>query len=60
MYDPVEKSRSSREVERPTQVATILDAETYAAFVEMASTNERSLAAELRFAVKRYLEDQAA
>lgn len=57
MYESVRKSRD--EVERPTQVATILDPDLYEALATRASQNERSIAAELRVAVKTYLKEAA-
>lgn len=54
MLDSVEKSTTSVD---KAQVATLLDQETYARFADKAAANERSIAAELRLAVKRHLED---
>jgi hypothetical protein len=54
MYDNVEKQ--GRSVVRPTQIATILDPDLYAAFAALAAKNERSVAAELRLAVKQHLQ----
>lgn len=50
MYESVEKSRAAEK-----QVATLLDPETYEALAEKATAAERSLAAELRVAVKKHL-----
>jgi hypothetical protein len=49
MYESVEKSSEK------FQVATLLDPETYAEFARIAEQNERSVAAELRLAIKLHL-----
>lgn len=49
MWDSVEKSSEK------LQVATLLDPATYADFARAAETNERSIAAELRLAIKNHL-----
>lgn len=49
MLDSVDKSSAK------LQAATLLDAETYAALARAAEENERSVAAELRLAIKNHL-----
>lgn len=49
MWDSVEKSSEK------LQVATLVDPATYAELSRVAEANERSLAAELRLAIKNHL-----
>lgn len=49
MYESVEKSSEK------LQVATLVDAATYADLSRAAEANERSVAAELRLAIKNHL-----
>lgn len=49
MYESVEKSSTK------VQVATLVDEATYVAFSRIADENERSVAAELRLAIKNHL-----
>ena len=48
--DPV-----ARDVVRPTQVAAVLEPDLYRQLLALAADNERSVAAEVRLAIRRHL-----